>query len=166
MASYINYTSSADIYHKVSAMRLNKKCIPFVTANDTDKWVLCVDGYIGVFEEKRPAEIAYEFIDDIDSSSFGCIQLLPPHYVPKDYRGNVMTKCLVSECQPIDIRGYIVKSNDRARKNMQTETPTLKERFWRFLNQDCGVFNFDNFDYFGSESDTNRRVNDAFRNVS
>jgi hypothetical protein len=64
--------------------KMNNQVEMFMTANDTAKWAVIVDGYFQLFDRKAEAEAMYDKLvpDDIESSNFGSIQLLPPHYAP------------------------------------------------------------------------------------
>lgn len=63
---------------------MNNKVEMFVTVNDTNKWAVIVDGYYQLFDSQAQAEAIYGKLvpDGIESSNFGSIQLLPPHYAP------------------------------------------------------------------------------------
>jgi hypothetical protein len=109
---------------KDAETKMNKKCNAFTTTNDTDFWVLMVDEYIGLFNSKDRLSEALKPFNDIhwDESGYGCMNILPPRHVarahnPKDW--NVIeesTTCYVSEVQPINIKGYILKHADRSYK--------------------------------------------------
>lgn len=86
----------------------------FATANDTDVYVLAIDGYFGYLTRSQ-AYSAYEKIGYIDDSPFGSAQVLPPQYYPKDYQGNDMHEGRkVSDFMPIDILDYINKKLARS----------------------------------------------------
>ena len=98
------------------AATLNHKMLSmFATANDTNKWVLAVDGVFGFCESQREANRLFNLIGEIGESNFGCCQILPPHYIPmmdaqfaKSLGENSdMTKTKISDHVAIDIEAYI-----------------------------------------------------------
>jgi hypothetical protein len=117
----------------------------FATANDTEKWVLCVDGYFGTFETKDECIAARKLIGDcdkhFDDTPFGSVAILTPmsapYFVDPNWRPELD---LISEHQAIDIVGYIIKQ--QRRDYWKPDTRTAKERladkrnaesFWDFL---------------------------------
>lgn len=102
---------------------MRTKIEPFVTANDTDRWIVSVDCYMQSFSTREAAEAVYASIvpagRHFDDTPFGCCQIIPPHYRPINKLAAVlnepedMTQCLVSEVQEIDLIGYISKHGQR-----------------------------------------------------
>ncbi len=100
----------------------NKHCQAFRTANDTSKWVLCLDERIGFFNSETEVENALKHITNIhwDDSGHDCMQVLPPGFVPMHvnfekagYPLEDKSACYVSDIQSIDMTGYINKHIDR-----------------------------------------------------
>jgi len=88
----------------------------FETENDTDFWVVAVDGFFGTFKTKPEADRVYDLIggeggDDLGDTPFGSAQQLEPAYKPK------AAKAKISDFKPINIEDYIKKQGSRARKN-------------------------------------------------
>lgn len=95
----------------------NYKITMFATANDTDVYVLAVDGYFG-YVTRQQAIRGYDMIGDIENSPFGSAQILPPRYQPIDHWGKDMSEGRkVSDYAPIDILDFIEKRILRNGKN-------------------------------------------------
>jgi len=84
-----------------------KNYIDFV--NDTQKWILCVGKFYGVFETIFDAHAVYSLIGCIDDSPFGDVFLMSPDYIYESYDGKISTNKL-SDIKPIDIKRYIEKN--------------------------------------------------------
>jgi len=95
----------------------------FATANNTQKWALCIDGHFGLFESKESAESLFLNAlpegEYIDNTAFGSIDILPPGFRPKNNLAKLlgepddMTRALLSEYTPIDVANYIRKHNSK-----------------------------------------------------
>ncbi len=95
--------------HTIMKTINNYKITMFATANDTDVYVLAVDGYFG-YVTRQQAIRGYDMIGDIENSPFGSAQILPPRYQPIDHWGKDMSEGRkVSDYAPIDIIEYIQK---------------------------------------------------------
>ncbi len=99
----------------------------FTTANDTDQWVLAIDGYFGFFKSEQETELALNPINDehFDDSGYGSMQVIAPKTVLMavnyDKPGNPVesiSTCLISDVKSIDIAGYILKHADRQYQKM------------------------------------------------
>ena len=125
---------------------MKRKCDMFSTSNDTDKHVLCIDGYIGLFDSAEEINelLAPLLKEHWDDSGYGCMQILEPGDIALrvDYENKLpsggygakeSTTCLVSEVQPIDIKGYVEKHADRQWQKAKDERPGLKSRFEHHL---------------------------------
>lgn len=97
---------------------MQKRIKMFATANDTQKFVVAVDGYIQGFESLDEANEVYGLIHPdchFDNSGYGSAQILVPGHRPidlfKKQAGEPcdMTEMLVSDVQQIDMRGYLTK---------------------------------------------------------
>lgn len=95
----------------------------FATTNDTEEFVVAVDGYIQGFKTLDDANAVYAMINPagrhFDDSGYGSCHLLAPGYRPINLLAKQlgekedMTKCFVSDVQQIDMRGYLTKHNKR-----------------------------------------------------
>lgn len=102
---------------------MRNKIKMFATANDTDQFVVAVDGYIQLFPTAAEAEACYAMINPgpghFDNSGYGSCDFLVPGHRPINRLAKQlgekedMTQCLVSEVQPIDLIGYLSKHNKR-----------------------------------------------------
>ena len=151
---------------------LKKKCEMFCTTNDTGKWALCVDDYIGLYEsEEAVSEALRPTADDHwDDSGYGSMQVLPPHTVAKmvdyDQPGNPVvenTQCHISDVQPIDMTRYIKYHADRKYQKFEDENKSdLRERFRLYL---IDKYDYDNYEFFFDNekmATLNNRLNKIF----
>jgi len=113
-----------------------KKIRMFATANDTDKWAVCVDGFFGLFDDKTAAVKVYNLIggesnEDLGDTAFGSCQILPPGarmwkvectnpWNPEDDR--------ISEHRAINIEDYIRKVPVRRSRRSFYQPTTPSER--------------------------------------
>lgn len=121
------------------------KITPFATANDTDRWIVSVDGYIQSFTTRDEAEVVYASITPdckhFDDSPFGDCQMIPPNYRPINKLAKVlnepedMTRCLVSQVREIDLVGYIAKHAQRSRINFELRQLAKLEPAHRRLSE-------------------------------
>lgn len=103
----------------------NKQMHMFATQNDTDNYVLIVDGLFGFISEKQ----AKEFRMDVENSTFGSWNVLKPRESPKSiFDGADMTETKISEGLPIDIFRYIQKNSERSKLNHKQEYLTPKQK--------------------------------------
>lgn len=119
------------------------KIIPFATANDTDRWIVSVDGYIQSFATRDEAEVVYASItpdgEHFDDTTFGSCQMIPPHYRPINKLAKVlnepedMTQCLVSQVREIDLVDYIAKHKQRSTLNFERQQLAKRDPAWRRL---------------------------------
>lgn len=93
------------------------RCKMFSVENDTDKWILLIDGLYGfVDSEKDAKQIIKSAIPDdmIDNSFFGSYDILPPHFKPK-YKDNRSDRDIqkISKFKPINIKDFAIKYGKR-----------------------------------------------------
>jgi len=117
----------------------------FATRNDTDKWVVIVDGKFGLFASKEEAERAYNSIpggecsDSLANIPFHSADILPPNHTPKYQAGYEPPQGIskISEHQPIDIKNYIKttleKGSAYSRKKEwdRLANPPTKQQIWQ-----------------------------------
>lgn len=124
----------------------------FAVRNDTNKWIVMVDGFHQQFDTEKEAQQVYDKIggepgsDGLAGTAFGSADMLPPHYEPK-YRtsdgkppsGSVAS---VSTAHQINMEDYIDKHSSRLlQRSRETEVTTAKERlegrrFWAAWKRD------------------------------
>ena len=138
-------------HHLAGELKMKKKCDMFTTANDTGKYALCVDGFVGLYDSFKDAEAALQPVADVhwDESGYGAMQIIPPNTRAVHYKFDGTndtfdaTTCLISEIQTIDIAGYISKHAARQYHKFttkQSEQKPLAERFEEYLrNQDIDI---------------------------
>lgn len=51
----------------------------FAVNNNTDKWLVAIDGYFQLFDDENAAKQLYDKYPCIDDSAFGSMMFLPPH---------------------------------------------------------------------------------------
>lgn len=87
----------------------------FTTTNDTNLWILAIDGFIGAFNSIKALNVALSPLLKFnwDNCGYGSIQIIPPNTVAQNFNYENTTSSLVSEVQLIDIAGYIAKHADR-----------------------------------------------------
>lgn len=120
---------------------MNSNKIPmFATANNTNKWAVCVDGKFGLFDNKEEADKCYETAtkeNDISDSPFGSMQLIGPGYRPINMLagGEDMTRAYLSDFEPIDIEKYITNkwASDSETDGEQIDDNDNLSIFERFL---------------------------------
>jgi len=151
---------------------LKKKCEMFCTTNDTGKWALCVDDYVGLYDTEKAVNEALNPTanDHWDDSGYGCMQVLPPHTVAKkvdyDQPDNPVaenTQCFISDVQPIDMTRYIKYHADRKYQKIEDKNkPDLRERFNYYVINKSGNNHFDYL--FNKEISTqlNNKINKIF----
>lgn len=110
----------------------------FATANDTDQWAVCVDGYFGLFATQAEAQRVYGLIcaagQHFDDTAFGSCQLLHPGYRPLNGLSATlgepqdMTEAVLSQRRAIDIEGYILKRPARQARQYRPEQTTAAQR--------------------------------------
>ncbi len=109
----------------------------FGTHNDTDKWVVAVDGWFGLFSTLKQANTAYDIVggdegsDGLAETPFGSAQIMPPHHIIKFRDGYAPDGGFdyISKHKPIDIVGYIRKQWTKMKSySPTTELKTAKQR--------------------------------------
>lgn len=108
---------------------MHKQIHVFLTANDTDRWVVSVDGYIQSFATKSEAESVYRLIvpegAHFDDAGYSSCDILPPGYRPH------RVECVVSQVQEIDLIGYLKKHNNRRLEHMERSGVVHPEPAWK-----------------------------------
>lgn len=125
-----------------------RKIKMFATHNDTDKYAVCVDGYFGLFDTEAEAKRVWDMIggtsgsDGLADTAFGSASFLRPGHVVKFYDESEPDGGFdrISDHQPIDIKGYIVKTPLRLEHKVLINRGTTKERlqFKRFFGDMFG----------------------------
>jgi hypothetical protein len=98
----------------------------FATENDTDKWVVAVDGYFGLFDTEKEADQVYEMIKS-KYNWYNSAQIIEPqHKISDTWSGELPDK--ISLHTPIDIKDYIIRMKDRfVEKYCSTDDDSWKE---------------------------------------
>ncbi len=87
----------------------------FDTENDTDKWVLAIDGLFGFVSSKKEAEDAVKAAipSHFDDSGFRSLDIIPPHWKPKSRWDSSKPLKKISDYKPINILDFLAKWPDR-----------------------------------------------------
>lgn len=135
-------------FKKNPARTKTEKINMFGTNNDTDKYVVAVDGYFGVFDNKKDAEKAYNMIggyegsDGLAETPFGSAQFMPPKFTMKYRQGFEPREGmdLISKHKPINIVTYIKKKYERSKRPLDARITTAKQRLdqKRFMKEFFG----------------------------
>jgi hypothetical protein len=88
----------------------------FDTENDTDRWVLAVDGLFGFVASPEVAKEAFDSVGHIDDSAFGSIWIIKPHWKPIDRFDKSKPLKKISDFKSIDILSYVAKYPERKHK--------------------------------------------------
>lgn len=111
----------------------------FGTDNDTDKWVVSVDGRFELVDTREEAEALLDELmgdEDIGSSNFGCTEIMPPHrkteyingWKPKNF-----VRRYISNYKPTDLKIYKQEQERDAKERMALSK--IKLEWWESLSE-------------------------------
>ena len=105
---------------------MERKIKMFATTNDTDQFVLAIDGFWGFVSEQQ----AIECLDlEIEESPFGSMWLIDPFKTPVNrLNGSDMSEGRkISDYLPIDILNYFHKQIERRNNKPQKSISCVEE---------------------------------------
>jgi len=92
----------------------------FATNNDTDKWLVAIDGHFDLYPSKELAEEVYNSIDSIEDSPHGSIMILPSSYAsPKRVKDDIaVVKVSDYIDQKEDLLAYMKFKREESQKRL------------------------------------------------
>lgn len=105
---------------------MNKKSTykAFATHNNTDSWLIGVDGLMMLTDENT-AKALFDSVIDVENSPFGCLEIIPPHSRKENCFGEEY-QIKAFDCQQADVAGYMAKALSRQEKRMFLKTREIE----------------------------------------